>query len=135
LSTLLSKAKKSLSTPRHAKDALGRKGERLAAKRLKSLGFRIIAKNYSNHFGEIDIIARQNDTLVFVEVKSRSGGPEGSAEYAVTREKQGKITRTALLYLKERSVTDVDYRFDVVTVHFSRHEKPRVALIENAFPV
>ena len=135
LSSLVSRLEKSLWGKRRDKKDLGDRGEKLAARYLKSLGFKIIRRNYSSPFGEIDIVARQNDTLVFVEVKSRTEGLEGSAEYAVTTKKQNKITKTALCYLKEHRLRDVDCRFDVVTVHFCEPGRPRVDLIKNAFPL
>jgi len=134
LSFLASRVKKSLQGKR-GDENLGDRGEKLAAKYLKSLGFKIIKRNYSSPFGEIDIIARQNDTLVFVEVKSRTEGLEGSAEYAVTAKKQGRIARTAICYLKENGLKDVDCRFDVITVRFCGAQRPRVDLIKNAFPL
>ena len=116
-------------------DCLGSRGEKLAAKYLKSLGMKIIRRNYSTVLGEIDIIAREKDTLVFVEVKSRTEGIEGSAEYAVDRKKRYKISKTALWYLNENSIGPVDCRFDVVTVLFSESSAPRVNVIKNAFPI
>jgi len=114
---------------------LGSRGEKLAAKYLKSHGLKIIRKNYSTVLGEIDIIAREKDTLVFIEVKSRTEGLEGSAEYAVDRKKRYRIARTALWYLNENKIGPVDCRFDVVTVLFSGSAAPRVNVIKNAFPI
>ena len=129
-------AMKNLFKSRRSKtNRLGSRGEKLAAKHLKSLGLKIIRKNYSTALGEIDIIAREKDTLVFVEVKSRSGGIEGSAEYSVDRKKRYRIARTALRYLNENKIGSVDCRFDVVTVLFSALAAPRVNVIKNAFPI
>lgn len=135
ISSLLSKAKKLFTRRRSDKKGLGDAGEKLAEKYLKSLGFKIIRKNYSSPFGEIDIIAREKDTLVFVEVKSRNEGLEGSAEYAVDSKKRYRITRTALYYLNENKLGEIDCRFDVVIVHFPERGRARVSLIKNAFPI
>ena len=135
ISSLLSKAKKLFKRRRSDKKELGDAGEKFAEKYLKSLGFKIIRKNYSSPFGEIDIIAREKDTLVFVEVKSRNEGLEGSAEYAVDSKKRYRITRTALYYLNENKLGEIDCRFDVVIVHFSERGRARVSLIKNAFPI
>ena len=80
---------------------LGFAGETLVAKHLEKNGYKIIAKNYTNSIGEIDIIAKQNNTLVFVEVKTRSSVKFGAPQEAVTPAKQNKIRNVALAYLKQ----------------------------------
>ena len=88
--------------------------------------------NYRNHYGEIDIIARQDDTLVFVEVKSRQSDAYGLPQHAVTHRKQKKLSRVALAYLKETDQLNCRARFDVVAVHAYR-TKPRIQIVQNAF--
>ena len=90
-------------------------GERLAAKYLKKLGYKIISQNYKAKMGEIDIIAQDGDILVFSEVKQRTYDDFGAPREFVTKEKQRKIKNTAQLYiLKNKYAGNV--RFDVVEV-------------------
>jgi putative endonuclease len=110
----------------------GEIGEALAADYLSRSGYRIVARNYRCRFGEIDIVAREGDTLVFVEVKSRRSGAYGDPLLAVGHSKQKKISRIALHYLSEKGLGQCPARFDVVAVQW-RPEGPRVELIRNAF--
>ncbi|MFO7930479.1 MAG: YraN family protein [Thermodesulfobacteriota bacterium] len=112
----------------------GRLGESLAVRHLKKNGYSILARNYCNRFGEIDIIARHKGVIVFVEVKARSSSGFGSSKAAVDRNKQKKISMTALGYLKENRSMDAKARFDVVCVE-SASIRPRVEIIANAFPL
>jgi putative endonuclease len=82
--------------------------------------------------GEIDIIARDRDTLVFVEVKARTSGRYGNPKSAVTPRKQRKISMVALHYLKSTAQSRVKARFDVVAIH-SGGTAPQIELIKNAF--
>jgi putative endonuclease len=111
---------------------LGRAGECLAAGALQQAGYRILARNYRNRLGEIDIIAKDGDTLVFAEVKSRRSNRFGSPKLAVTTAKQRKMSRTALLYLKACGQTAVKARFDVIAVD-TTGPAPRVEVVKNAF--
>jgi len=110
----------------------GEKGEALAVNRLKKAGYKIIKTNYRNRLGEIDIIARENDTIVFVEVKSRRSVHFGNPKQAVTLQKQKKISMVALSYLKAMGLDTARARFDVVTV-ISNRDTPQVEIIKNAF--
>lgn len=94
----------------------GSEGEALARELLKSEGARILESNYRRPTGEIDIIARQGRTLLFVEVKRRSSTRYGRPAEAVDREKQSHILRTALLYMQEKGMTDAPARFDVIEI-------------------
>lgn len=94
----------------------GRRGEELAAAHLAQTGYRVIERNYRSVFGEIDIIAEEGETLVFVEVKCRRSDAYGPPELAVGREKQKKISRIALHYLSEHHLRQCPARFDVVAV-------------------
>ena len=111
---------------------LGGEGERLARDHLKSLGMEIVEMNYRYHHGEIDIIARDGETLVFCEVKSRLNDEFGEPEFALTPGKQQQIRRMAEAYLYERRIQEQECRFDVVTVRFMVRP-PAINHIRNAF--
>jgi putative endonuclease len=111
---------------------LGKKGEALAAWYLRACGYRILAYNYRNNLGEIDIIAKERGTLVFVEVKTRRDDRYGPPKAAVTAKKQEKLSKAALCYLKETGQMGCSARFDVVSVRTSSMP-PRIELIRNAF--
>lgn len=116
------------------KKMLGNRGERRAAKMLKRKGYRILARQHTNRYGEIDLIARDGDSIVFVEVKTRSSRDAGHPVEAVTAQKQKKLTQVALAYLKRRRLLEHRARFDVVTVVWPEDAcDPDVEHIENAF--
>ena len=95
----------------------GQTYEPLAQNYLKQNKYSIIATNVSNFCGEIDIVAKQNDTYVFVEVKGRESTAFGAPYEAVTPYKQNKIRRTAQAYLKSKHLLDIcDVRFDVISI-------------------
>jgi putative endonuclease len=110
----------------------GDRGESLAVWYLKKNGYKIIEQNYRNRMGEIDIIAREKKTIVFVEVKSRRSIRYGSPKWAVTPQKQRKISMVALSYLKTTEQTDARARFDVVAITANRDE-PQIEIVKNAF--
>lgn len=112
----------------------GRLGEDYACEYLKNKGFNIEKRNYRSRFGEIDIIARSDEYLLFVEVKTRSGSLSKACE-AVTKTKQKKLITTALFYLEECN-TALQPRFDVIEVYFKTKDNPslsKLCHIENAF--
>ncbi len=113
------------------KTAVGRAGEEAAARYLEQQGYVVLERNYRLRSGEVDIIARDGDYLVFVEVKTRSGGRFGSPFEAVDQRKQRRIARTALAYLAERN-REMPVRFDVAAV-FPANGSFRVELLRNAF--
>jgi putative endonuclease len=110
----------------------GKKGETIAAAYLKKNGYRIIEKNYRCAIGEIDIIAREKDVIVFVEVKTRNSVELGYPEQAVGINKQKKISQIALWYLEEKNLANTKARFDVVAVTMS-DDRDDIKLIKNAF--
>ena len=110
----------------------GEKSENLAVWYLKQNGYKIIEQNYRNRMGEIDIIAREKKTIVFVEVKSRRSIRFGSPKWAVTPKKQRKISMVALYYLKTTKQTDAKARFDVVAI-ISNRDEPQIEIVKNAF--
>ncbi len=95
---------------------IGNSGEISAQKFLEKRKYKILAINYKNKIGEIDIIAKQNDTYVFVEVKNRETLVFGRPSEAVNYYKQQKIRKIAQLYLLENKLLDVNCRFDVVEI-------------------
>jgi putative endonuclease len=110
----------------------GKRGEDIAVAYLKNRGYRIIERNYKCLFGEIDIVAKDGDTVVFVEVKSRKSEKFGDPQGAVGREKQKKISRISLKYLEEKHLYPCDARFDVVAIKMLPAGSI-VELIQNAF--
>ena len=110
----------------------GKKSEDLAVWYLKKNGYKILEQNYRTRLGEIDIIARDKKTLVFVEVKSRRSIRYGSPKWSVTHQKQRKISMVALQYLKKTRQTDTAARFDVVAV-ISNRDEPQIEVVKNAF--
>ncbi len=115
------------------KKVIGKVGEQLATAYLKQNGFHIIERNYRQKWGEIDIIARDKKTIVFVEVKTRKSNRFGSPFEAVTTRKQQQIARTAHDYLCRNNLFNKSARFDVIGIILSRDDKPSIELIQNAF--
>jgi len=111
---------------------LGRSGEDSAVDFLKKSGYKILARNYRNYIGEIDIIARDKETIVFVEVKTRTSEKCGFPAEAVSVFKQRQISRTAIMYLKENNLLQKSARFDIISV-LCLSQKEKVDLIKNAF--
>ncbi|RLB95294.1 MAG: YraN family protein [Deltaproteobacteria bacterium] len=127
--------KRSLKTgnpPDDRRRHTGVSGESFAVEVLEKNGYQILEQNYRTSLGEIDIIAREGDVLVFVEVKSRRTGQFGSPKLAVTAKKQRKISMVALEYLKQTRQNGEKARFDVVSIRFVP-EQPDVEIIKNAF--
>jgi len=113
---------------------LGDKGERAAVRFLKRLGYKIVAKQYRNQFGEIDVIALDGKQIVFVEVKTRQSTDAGQPFEAVDRRKQQKLTMLALAWLKKHKQLEQSARFDVVSVVWPEGAKePAIQHFVNAF--
>ena len=113
--------------------AEGAAGEALAVALLRDRGYAIVERNYRyGRKGEIDIVARDGEYLVFCEVKSRYDDTFGPPEYAVTPLKQWRIRRIAEAYLFTHGIRDQACRFDVVTVRFQAGG-PKLELFKNAF--
>ena len=110
----------------------GRLGEDIAVNYLRSAGYGIIERNYRCVFGEIDIVARDGKTLVFVEVRSRKTDRYGEPGESVGLSKKMKISKIALNYLKENRFQDCRARFDVVAIKMLPCGN-KVELIKNAF--
>lgn len=119
---------------KHSKKETGDIGEKYAAKYLKHHDCRIMEQNYRKPYGEIDIIARDGNYLLFVEVKTRRENTMTQPYEAVTRSKQQRIIKTAYAYLREKKI-DCYCRFDVIEVFVDPDTLKllRVNYIENAF--
>jgi len=111
----------------------GSRSEELAASHLASLGYEIIEKNYRAKVGEIDIIAKDGGTLVFVEVKSLRSAGFGVPELKVDHRKRRQIARAAMVYLTRSRRTSWPCRFDVVAITRPPGEGPTVDVIRDAF--
>jgi len=112
--------------------ALGKFGEELALRRIKHLGYTKIVRNFRCPLGEVDIIARDGDTLVFMEIKTRKGRPIDYAKEAVNARKKRQISKVALAYMKATNCSNVRARFDVVAISLGGG-KPEIEVIKNAF--
>lgn len=119
---------------------IGRQGEALAEAYLKQKGYKVLDRNVANplgkRLGEIDIIARDKGTIVFVEVKTlqaHPGGDEYLPEWQVTRSKLAKLERIAEYYLRNQGQSDAPYRFDVVAITLREGQAPAMRHIEHAF--
>jgi putative endonuclease len=112
----------------------GARGEKLAARFLRSRGYKILYRNFKDrHGGEIDIVCRDGDTLVFVEVKTRRSEEFGRPIEAVDRQKQLRVSKGGLAWLRLLDNPDVTFRFDVIEVLLPEEGEPRCELIQNAF--
>src|SRR6476661_6880958 len=100
----------------HARQALGKHGENLACTELERHGYAIVARRYRRRGGEIDIIARDGATTVFVEVKTRAGNAFGSGADAVDWSKRRRIVACATHYAARHGLLDAPCRFDVVAI-------------------
>ena len=95
-------------------------GEKLAVEHLKTQGYQILAENYRFRRGEIDIIAKHEKRIVFVEVKTRRSLKYGLPQSAVTKQKQRQISKVALAYLQTHNLIDTPCRFDVIAIQLTR---------------
>jgi len=122
----------SLFKPEPPVDVLGQRGENVAAKFLRNLGYKILLRNFRCTVGEIDIIARDGKTIVFVEVKTRVDD-EPTPEEQVNSPKQHQITKAARFYLGRYGVPQPPARFDVVAIVWPAGREPQIRHTPNAF--
>ena len=115
------------------KKTFGGRGEDLACRFLKKLGYEIIGRNFKYGRGELDIIAMDKDILVFVEVKTRKNLEFGPPEFAVTDKKKRQIRKIAAAYLLKKRMNDRDCRIDVVAILALKDQKPKITHYINAF--
>ena len=123
---------KSLFAAEEPKHALADRGENVAAKHLRNNGYRILARNYRCEGGEIDIIARKDKELVFVEVKSRAYD-DPTPEEQVNSEKQRRVVRAGKIYLTRYGQPQPPARFDVIAVVWPTGQPPILRHTEGAF--
>ena len=113
---------------------LGARGEKMAGAFLRRQGYRILYRNFrARHGGEVDIVCRDRDTLVFVEVKTRTGEDFGRPVEAVNAAKRKLISRGALAWLQLLDNPDILSRFDVIEIVLAEDGESRFELIRNAF--
>jgi len=112
---------------------LGIVGEELAARELASRGYAILERRYRTRYGEIDIVAEDRGTLVFVEVRARATGEFGRAAESVDDRKKRKVTAMAVDYLARHQVTNRPCRFDVVTIDAALGDSPEISVYPGAF--
>jgi putative endonuclease len=112
---------------------LGILGENLAVEELTRRGYAILERRYRTRYGEIDIVAEHEGTLVFVEVKAREDFTCGSAAEAVTPDKQRRVVSRAVEYLARNHVTDRPCRFDVVAIDYAGTPDQTITVYAHAF--
>ncbi len=105
-----------MTPPRAPHLELGRAGEAAAEALLAGKGYAVLARNFRTRGGEVDLVCRDGDTVVFVEVKTRGAGSLARPDQAVTAAKRGRLVRAAAAFLSERDLWDRPCRFDVVSV-------------------
>jgi len=113
------------------KKNIGKKGEDIAEKYLKSCGYQILEKNFYTRFGEIDLIAKENTEIVFVEVKTRKNKKHGEPQEAVNFFKQKNLIRTARQYLQKQKSEEQDWRIDVIAILLQKQDN-QIEHIKNA---
>lgn len=118
---------------KNSNGSVGDTGESIAVRYLKGQGFKIVECNFRSVCGEIDIVARDGRTIVFVEVKCRKNENYGPPQLAVTPFKQRQISKAALVWLSRKKLYDAEARFDVVAIVLHEHDLPDIDHIRNAF--
>jgi putative endonuclease len=117
-----------------APKTLGQRGEAAAARYLKRLGYVIVARGSHIRRGEMDLIAVDGRTIVFVEVKTRVSHDAGHPADAVDRDKQHRLTRLAMIYLKRHGLLETSARFDVIAITWPKGQRrPTIEHFKNAF--
>jgi putative endonuclease len=118
-----------------APKSLGQRGEKAARKLLRRKGYKIVGGGERDFLGELDLVAVDGRTVVFVEVKTRATHDAGHPAEAVDQDKQRRLTRLALSYLRRHGLLENAVRFDVVAITWPANAKqPTIEHIENAFP-
>jgi putative endonuclease len=119
-----------MADPRHA---TGRSGEQLAEAHLRRLGYRSIAANFKTPVGELDLVMHDGDTIVFVEVKTRTDRRFAEPHDAVTAAKMAKLSRAAAWFVQRRGWSERPCRFDVVTIITGAGPQPQIEHFREAF--
>lgn len=114
--------------------SLGELGELAAVKYLRKKKYKVVDRNVSFHEGEIDIVAVDNKTVVFVEVKTRKNTDKGEPWEAVDFSKQKKLQAAASIYLNREGLNEQSYRYDIISVLWpDENQPPQIEHLENAF--
>jgi len=117
----------------NTRKTLGERGEALAVRYLRKKGYKILERNYRCRWGEIDLVASDKGSLVFIEIKTRASTDFGQPQEAVGFSKQKKLILSAKAYMVERHVDEeTNARFDVVAVHLGQSD-PWIDVIKDAF--
>ncbi len=125
---------KFFSAARGSRKQLGNQGEHEAALFLERLGYKILHRQLRGRFGELDLVARDGDVIVFVEVKTRASTAVGHPTESITLSKQKKITQSALAFLKKQRWLHQRARFDVVAIIWPKGpDAPQIQHYVNAF--
>lgn len=113
---------------------LGERGEHAAERFLKRQGMKVIGRRMRNQLGELDLIVTDKSNVIFVEVKTRSSDSGGEPHEAIDEDKQARLTRAALAFLKRHRLTSYPARFDVISVNWNPgHKQPEIEHLRNAF--
>ena len=119
-----------MPTPR---TRLGNRGEDIARRHLLGLGWHILETNYRSKWGEVDIVAREGDQLVFVEVRTRQSDDKfGGPKESVTHKKKERLQATAETYIQELDQPPAGWRIDLIAVVLTRGEPPQVEHVPHA---
>ena len=111
---------------------IGNLGEKIASDYLVHEGYNIMESNFRHKTGEIDLICKDGEYIVFIEVKTRNSNYYGEPAEAVDYRKRLKITRTAELYIMKKKLVNTNFRFDIVEIMLSK-DTYKINLIKNAF--
>lgn len=117
----------------HREKSLGDLGEDAAARFLERLGYTIVARGYRDRLGELDLVAVDERTVVFVEVKTRRSHEAGHPFEAITFDKQRRLTRLARAFIQKHELERYSSRFDVVAVTWPDKGEPQIEHVINAF--
>jgi putative endonuclease len=114
------------------RQSLGHTGENIAAGYLENKGYDVIARNFRTPYGEIDIIARLEDTIVFIEIKTRATKTLGPPEISITRRKAEHMRSAAEYYVQQHPELKNEWRIDAISVQMQAHDNPMIVHFENA---
>lgn len=114
------------------KQQIGHNGEETAAEYLKKQGIAILTKNYYTRYGEIDLIAKDKNEYVFVEVKTRNSSKHGQPQEAVNKFKQKNLILTSRFYLQKHNLEEADWRIDVIEIRLFEPYEKQIKHIKNA---
>lgn len=119
--------------PRNRRRALGAAGEERVASWYRARGYEVVDRNWRCRDGELDLVLRQGPTVVFCEVKTRSGGAFGLPIEAITHDKRRRLRRLAARWLDEHTAGAAGLRFDVASVQWPTGSEPSIEVVEGAF--